>query len=238
MSGIPSPRALDTRENRFLHVLVHLLVILLVLVTLTALGGLGLLSADTAGAATTEGRGESKVDVLLGVETDDERGDVDDLLADSDVALADQDTGVVDGLGQTKLPDAGLEAALQEILDLEGQDVIQLHAGLVKDTDADETANEGIAFEQTLGVLLVEGEKLTVNWLESLLRCAQGAKVGSSIPGSTTDLRQSQTDSPDLTLVAQAILADELQLRVPVVIRVSLLFTIDLNRDKLMFSGR
>jgi hypothetical protein len=35
------------------------------------------------------------------------------------------------------------------------------------------------------------------------------------IPGSTTDLGQSQTDSPDLTLVAQAILSDELQLRVP-----------------------
>lgn len=151
-----------------MHILVHLLVILLLLVTLTALGGLGLLSADTAGAATTEGRGESEVNVLLGVETDDERGDVDDLLADSDVALADQDTGVVDGLGQTKLPDAGLEAALQEILDLEGQDVIQLHAGLVKNTDADETANEGIAFEETLGVLLVEGKKLTVSVLESV----------------------------------------------------------------------
>jgi hypothetical protein len=38
-----------------------------------------------------------------------------------------------------------------------------------------------------------------------------------SIPGSTTDLGQSQTDSPDLTLVAQAILSDELQLRVTVV---------------------
>jgi hypothetical protein len=37
------------------------------------------------------------------------------------------------------------------------------------------------------------------------------------IPSSTTDLGQSQTDSPDLTLVAQAILADELQLRVTVV---------------------
>lgn len=144
-----------------MHFGLHLLLVLLVLATLTALGGLGLLSADTAGTATTEGRGKSEVDVLLGVETDDERRNVDDLLADSDVTLADQDTGVVDRLGKTELPDTGLETALKEILDLQGQDVIELHAGLVKDTDADQTANEGIAFEETLGVLLVEGKKLT-----------------------------------------------------------------------------
>lgn len=141
----------------------HLLVILLVVTTVTlGLGGSSLLSADTAGAATTEGRGKSEVDVLLGVETDDEGGNVDDLLADADVTLANEDTGVVDGLGETELVDASLEAALKEILDLQGQDVIELHAGLVEDTDAHETANEGIAFEETLGVLLVEGQKLTI----------------------------------------------------------------------------
>jgi hypothetical protein len=100
--------------------------------------------------------------VLLGVETDNERGNVDDLLADADVALADQNTGVVDRLGKAELVDESLEAALQEILSLEGQDVIELHARLIEDTDADKAANEGIAFEETLGVLLVEGEKLTV----------------------------------------------------------------------------
>lgn len=138
------------------------LLLILLLLARTALSGLGLLSPDTAGAATTEGRGERKVDVLLGVETDDERRNIDDLLADADVALTDQDTGVVDRLGEAELVDEGLEAALQEILSLEGKDIIELHAGLVEHTDADEAANEGIAFEETLGVLLVEGEKLTV----------------------------------------------------------------------------
>jgi hypothetical protein len=171
----------------------HLLLILILAILVALLGGLGLLSADTAGTATAEGRGQGEVNVLLGVETDDERRNVDDLLADADVTLANQDTGVVDRLGEAELVDAGLEAALEEILDLEGQDVIELHAGLVKDTDADQTANQGVALKQTLGVLLVEGKQLT---------------------GSTTDLGQSQTDSPDLTLVAQAILADELKLRV------------------------
>ena len=78
-----------------------------------------------------------------------------------DVTLADEDTGVVDGLGKTEFVDTGLEAALQEVLDLEGKDVIELHAGLVKDTDTDQTANESIALEETLGVLLVESKELT-----------------------------------------------------------------------------
>ncbi|KAK1252573.1 hypothetical protein MKX08_003760 [Trichoderma sp. CBMAI-0020] len=146
--------------------------------------------------------GQGEVDVLLGVETDNEGGDIDDLLANTDVALANQDTGVVDGLGKTELVDTGLQAALQEILNLQGQDVIELHARLVENTDTDETSNQGIAFEKSLGVLLVEV-------LDGLMQ------IDIDIPGSTTDLGQSQTDSPDLTLVAQAILSNELQLRVP-----------------------
>lgn len=142
----------------------HLLVVLLLLSIILLLGGLSLLSPDTTRAATTEGRGEGEVNVLLGVETDDEGGDVDDLLADADVALTDEDTGVVDRLGETELVDAGLQAALQEVLDLEGKDVIELHAGLVEHTDTHQTANEGIAFEETLGVLLVESKELTLRW--------------------------------------------------------------------------
>lgn len=79
-----------------------------------------------------------------------------------DVTLTDQDTSVVDGLGETKLVDASLQTTLQEVLNLQGQDVIELHAGLVEHTDTHQTANEGIAFEETLGVLLVEGKKLTM----------------------------------------------------------------------------
>jgi hypothetical protein len=36
-----------------------------------------------------------------------------------------------------------------------------------------------------------------------------------SIPGGTTDLRESELDTPDLTLVAKTILADEFQFGVP-----------------------
>ena len=138
-----------------------LLFLFTVLVTAT-LGSAGLLALHTTGTTTAVGRGEGEVDVLLGVETDHVRRNVDDLLADTDVTLLDQDTGVVDGLGETELVDTGLETALQEVLNAEGKDVIELHARLVEHTDTDQTANQGITFEQTLGVLFVESEQLTI----------------------------------------------------------------------------
>ena len=107
-----------------------------------------------------------------------------------DVPLPNQDTSVVDGLCQTALEDLGLETTLQEILDLEGQHVIETHARLVEHTDADETTDEGVTLEKTLGVLVVELEQLT---------------------SGTTDLRQDETDAPNLALVAEAVLAGELE---------------------------
>jgi hypothetical protein len=206
----------------------HLLLLLLLTLATATLGGLGLLSADTAGAAATEGRSQGEVDVLLGVETDHEGRNVDNLLADTDVALADEDTGVVDGLGKTELVDTGLETTLKEILDLQGKNVIELHARLVEDTDTHETANQGVSFEETLGVLLVEGEQLTVMAVRfpncsrkrvffwcSWTAFADTCKGEKSLPGSTTNLGQGELDTPDLTLVLQTILANELQLRVP-----------------------
>ena len=60
-----------------------LLVLITGIVVTTLLSSLGLLPPDTARAASTEWRGEGKVDVLLGVEADHERGDVHDLLANT-----------------------------------------------------------------------------------------------------------------------------------------------------------
>jgi hypothetical protein len=169
----------DPVHKDFLVSFFNLFLLFLLTLVFTTLGGLGLLAADTSRTATTEGRGESEVNVLLGVETDHEGWNVDDLLADTipllvrytcelnsdknipDVTLADQDTGVVDRLGKTELVDTGLETTLQEILNLQGQDVIELHAGLVEHTDTNQTTNQGITFEETLGVLLVESKKLT-----------------------------------------------------------------------------
>ena len=63
----------------------HLLLFLLstFITILLALRSLSLLPPDTAWATTTERRREGEVDVLLGVEADDKRWDVHDLLADA-----------------------------------------------------------------------------------------------------------------------------------------------------------
>jgi hypothetical protein len=126
------------------------------------------------------------------------------------MTLADQNTGVVDGLGEAELVDASLETTLQEILNLQGQDVIELHAGLVEHTDADQTTNEGISFEETLGVLLVHGEKVTVYPVRiSLFSFLHN--VSQHVPSSTTNLRECELDTPHLTLVAETVFADNLQ---------------------------
>jgi hypothetical protein len=71
------------------------------------------------------------------------------------VSLLDENTGVMYGLSQTELVDTGLKTALQEVLDLQGQHVIELHAGLIEHTDTYETTNEGVTLEEALGVLLI-----------------------------------------------------------------------------------
>lgn len=76
-------------HESFLLVAYNLLLVLLTsIVVTTLLGGLGLLPPDTARATTTEWRGQSEVDVLLRVETDHKRGNVDDLLANTSILLA------------------------------------------------------------------------------------------------------------------------------------------------------
>lgn len=75
--------------------------------------------------------------------------------------LPDQNTGVVDRLGQAALEDLSLETTLQEVLDFEGQNVIETHTGLVEHTNTNETTNQGITLEKTLGILVIELEEFT-----------------------------------------------------------------------------
>ena len=77
--------------------------------------------------------------------------------------LPDQHPRVMDTLRQSKLINASLQPPLQEVLDLEGKHVIELHAGFIEHTDTDKTANEGIAFEKTLWIFFFHGQELTVD---------------------------------------------------------------------------
>ena len=67
-----------------------------------------------------------------------------DLLPNSDVLLPDEDSGVVDGLGEPELEDLGLEPALQEVLDLKTEHVIEFHAAFVEHTDTHQTTEERV----------------------------------------------------------------------------------------------
>lgn len=130
-AGTPEISSEIERETRREH-RSALLLVLLGLAVLTAGSGLRPLSLGSAGSATAVGRGERVVDVpaarqhtpkrtqeprkslLLRVESDDKRRNVDNLLADADVPLPDEDSGVVDRLGESvrsvtcKCPDKGI----------------------------------------------------------------------------------------------------------------------------------
>ena len=60
-----------------------------------------------------------------------------------------------------ELEHLGLETTLQEVLSLQSQHVIETHAGVVEHTDSDQSTDQGVALEQSLGVFVVELEELT-----------------------------------------------------------------------------
>lgn len=138
-----------------------LVVLLLGVLAVTARGRLGPLPLDSSRSSAAVRALERVVDVLLRVESDDERGDVDDLLADSDVSLSDEDSGVVDRLGESELEDLGLQPSLQEVLGLEGQDVVESHSRVVEHTDSHQSSDQRVSLEESLGVLVVELEELS-----------------------------------------------------------------------------
>ena len=77
------------------------------------------------------------------------------------VSLPDEGAGMVDTLRQTTLEHLGLQTSLQEILNLEGQHVIETHAGFVEDADTHETADQTVTLKETLGVFAIELEELS-----------------------------------------------------------------------------
>jgi hypothetical protein len=147
--------------------------------------------------------------VFLGVETNDKRGDVDDLLAHTtiqdktvetqvnrmsqdipNVSLSDENTRMMYAFRQSELENLSLQPSLQEIFDLQRQHVIEPHASLVQHANAHKPANEGVALKQTFGVLVVELEEFT---------------------SGAADLGQGESDAPDFTLVAETVLARQLR---------------------------
>ena len=88
------------------------------------------------------------------------------------------------------LRDSGLQSPLEEFIRGESQHVIELEFLSGEQTIAVHPPEEGGTFEKSPGVLLLEGEEFT---------------------GGFSELGESEVDSPDFSLVLEAILADELE---------------------------
>jgi hypothetical protein len=138
-----------------------------------------------------EDGGSSILDVLVGRGGNHEGGDVDHLLADSDVSLSDEDSRVVHRLGEVLSDDNSLESSLEELLDGKTEDVIELSLALLEQAELADSSDEGITFEKSSGIALIESEELS---------------------SSLSELGEGELDSPHFSLVAETVLTDELQL--------------------------
>merc|ERR1739842_145878 len=135
--------------------------LLFIIVIPTILALLGVLPLDAARASSAEGRLEAEVNVLLRVQADDERGNIHNLLPDPNVPLLDEHSGVMDGLGESELEHLGLKPSLQEVLNLESEHEIQLHATFIQDSDTDETPEQSVSLEQAAGIFLLQRKQLS-----------------------------------------------------------------------------
>jgi hypothetical protein len=77
------------------------------------------------------------------------------------MTLPNQNSRMVNALCKAEFEYLGLQATLQEVLNLKSEHVIETHARLVEHTNAHKTTNECIALEQTLRVLVIELQQLT-----------------------------------------------------------------------------
>merc|ERR1719197_1433426 len=130
--------------------------LVLVVVATAAAAVRGVLPRHAARAAVGgEGAREREVDVLLRVRPHHEGGDVADLAPDANVALANQNTCVVDRLRQTLLEHLGLQAALHKLRTRETKHKIELALRVQQQAVANHAAQESLAVEDTVLVLLV-----------------------------------------------------------------------------------
>ncbi len=135
-----------------------------------------------------------EVNLVFVLDSDHEGGDVDDATVDGDVSALDQSSGVVDGVGELGLEDAGLESSLQQLVVSHGQDVIETVLGfLVQETELEHLTQQGGAFEESALILGVQSEEFS---------------------GSLSEAGQHELDSPHFSLVLQAELTADLDLLV------------------------
>ena len=110
-----------------------------------------------------------------------------------DVALANEDTCMVERLREILLEHQSLKAATHDVSSLDTQHIIQLALVLIKKTQTRAAAEKSLTLENTLGILLIESEKISSGF---------------------THLGQHNLNTPNLTLVFQAEFPDNFHLTV------------------------
>ena len=109
------------------------------------------------------------------------------------MSLLDKNPSMVDGLGHAGLENKGLEAALEKVLDGEGEDVIKLVLCLIEETVTEHPSEQRLSLEDPARVLLVEGEE---------------------VPRVVADAAERVLHPPQLSLAPKPVLTNQLQLRV------------------------
>ena len=128
--------------------------------------------------------------MLLAGEPHHEGGDVNELFSNSNMSLSDHDSGVMHGGGQLSLGDQGLESSLHELVDGESENVIELSLVLLEEAELDYSADDGVSFELSSGIIFGKGEKSS---------------------GGLSQFGEGKLDSPDFSLVLKAVSSDDSQ---------------------------
>ena len=68
---------------------------------------------------------------------------------------------MVDALGQAQLEHLSLESSLEEVLSLQGEDVVELHLVLGQDAGSHQATQQSISLKQSSWILLIQGEQLS-----------------------------------------------------------------------------
>lgn len=107
--------------------------------------------------------------------------------------LPDEHTGMMNGLGHSRLEHKGLKAALKKVLDSEGQHIIELVLAFIQKAIPIHPTEKGLAFKDSAGILFIKGEE---------------------IPSIVSDAAQCVLHPPQLPLAPQPILPNKLQLSI------------------------
>ena len=99
-----------------------------------------------------------EVDLVLVVDSDKERGDINDLTVDSNMSTLDQNSGVMNGVGELGSENASLESSFKKLVEGHSEDVIETVLGFsVQQTELEHLPEKGGSFEESTFILRVEG---------------------------------------------------------------------------------